>query len=144
VLLGSGSSIHQVRGMRGPVAEARPINGRSSLGNPIRSSTALLEAHIPGLRRFARALLRGDQEHADDLVQDGLERALSNWHRRRHEADLRGWVYTIVYSRFLTERRRQQRLSVHRRLTEFSDEGLPGVDGGQGWALAHRDHRSER
>ncbi len=125
--------------MRGAVGERRPINGRSCLGNPIPNSTALLEAHIPGLRRFARALLRGDQEDADDLVQDGLERALSNWHRRRYEADLRGWVYTIVYHRFLTERRRRQRLSAHRALTEFSDEDLPGVDGGQDWALAHRD-----
>jgi RNA polymerase sigma-70 factor, ECF subfamily len=125
--------------MRGPVAEGRPINGRLSLGNRIPNSTALLEAYIPGLRRFARALLRGDQEDADDLVQDGLERALSNWHRRRCEADLRGWVYTIVYNHFLTERRRRQRLSAFRALREFSDEDLPGVDGGQGWALAYRD-----
>ena len=125
--------------MRGLVAEGRPINGRSSLGNPIPNSTALLEAYIPGLRRFARALLRGDQEDADDLVQDGLERALFNWHRRRNEADLRGWVYTIVYNRFLTERRRRQRLSAYRTLMEFSGEDFPGVDGSQGWALAHRD-----
>ena len=56
---------------------------------------ALIEAHIPGLRRFARALLRGDREGADDLVQDCLERALSRWHLRRAEGDLRGWLYTI-------------------------------------------------
>jgi DNA-directed RNA polymerase specialized sigma24 family protein len=51
---------------------------------------ALLEAQIPGLRRFACALLRGDRERADDLVQDTLERALSRWHLRRAEGDLRG------------------------------------------------------
>jgi RNA polymerase sigma-70 factor (ECF subfamily) len=43
---------------------------------------AQIEAHIPGLRRFARQLLRGDSEGADDLVQDALERALSRWHMR--------------------------------------------------------------
>jgi DNA-directed RNA polymerase specialized sigma24 family protein len=36
---------------------------------------ALIEAQIPGLRRFACALMRGDRERADDLVQDTLERA---------------------------------------------------------------------
>jgi DNA-directed RNA polymerase specialized sigma24 family protein len=50
----------------------------------------LLEAHIPGLRRYAYALLCGDREGADDLVQDSLERALSCWHQRRNDGDLRG------------------------------------------------------
>ncbi|HZF86460.1 MAG TPA: sigma factor, partial [Burkholderiaceae bacterium] len=36
--------------------------------------TASLVAHIPGLRRYARALT-GDAWLADDLVQDTLERA---------------------------------------------------------------------
>jgi RNA polymerase sigma-70 factor (ECF subfamily) len=40
---------------------------------------ALIEEQIPGLRRFACALLRGDRDRADDLVQDALERALSHW-----------------------------------------------------------------
>jgi len=40
---------------------------------------ALIEGQIPGLRRFACALLRGDREAADDLVQDTLERALFHW-----------------------------------------------------------------
>src|ERR1700757_4904900 len=123
--------------MRGSVAEARPINGRSCLGDPLPNSTALLEAHIPGLRRFACALLRGDRERADDLVQDSLERALAHWDRRRGEKDLRGWVYTIVYNRFLSERRRQRRLAAQGALTELADEAFPGVDGGQGLGLAH-------
>lgn len=114
------------------------IEGSSGRG-PNPNSTALLEAHIPGLRRFARALLRGNQEHADDLVQDGLERALSNWHRRRLEADLRSWVYTIVYNRFLTEKRRQRRYAAWHSLTECVDKDLPAVEGGQASALVHRD-----
>jgi len=103
------------------------------------NSTALLEAHIPGLRRFARALLRGNQEHADDLVQDSLERALSNWHQRRLDADLRSWVYTIVYNRFLTEKRRQRRYAAYHFPAECLDQDMPAVDGGQGSALLYRD-----
>jgi RNA polymerase sigma-70 factor (ECF subfamily) len=121
------------------MAEDRSTGGRSSLREAGPNSTALLEAHIPGLRRFARALLRGNREHADDLVQDSLERALSNWHRRRVEADLRSWVYTIIYNRFLTEKRRQRRSAGYHSLAECPDKDLPAVDGGQGSALIQRD-----
>ena len=38
-----------------------------------------LEATIPALRRYARALLR-DNERGEDLLQDSLERALSRRH----------------------------------------------------------------
>ncbi len=99
----------------------------------------LIEAHIPGLRRFACALLRGDRERADDLVQDCLERALSRWHLRRAEGDPRGWLYTILYNRFLTEQHRQQRRGVHDELTEATKSELLVVKGGQDDALEHRD-----
>ena len=121
------------------VAEDRSTRSRLSLREADPNSTALLEAHIPGLRRFARALLRGNQEHADDLVQDSLERALSNWHQRRLDADLRSWVYTIVYNRFLTEKRRQRRYAAYHFPAECLDQDMPAVDGGQGSALLYRD-----
>jgi RNA polymerase sigma-70 factor, ECF subfamily len=101
--------------------------------------TELLEAHIPGLRRYAYALLRGDRESADDLVQDSLERALSCWHQRRADGDLRGWIYTILYHRFITDRRRQRHDVGHRSLTEILDAEQPGVEGAQEGALVHRD-----
>jgi len=99
----------------------------------------LLEAHIRGLRRYAYALLRGDREGADDLVQDALERALSCWHQRRADSDPRGWIYTILYHRFVTDQRRQRRYVGHRSLTEILEAEQPGVEGGQEEALAHRD-----
>jgi len=98
---------------------------------------ALIEAQIPRLRRFACALLRGDQERADDLVQDTLERALSHWHLRRSEGNLRGWLYTILYNRFLSDQHRLKRLRMYDALTEETE--LPAVDGGQDVALEHRD-----
>ncbi len=100
---------------------------------------ALIEAHIPGLRRFACALLRGDREQADDLVQDSLERALSRWHLQRSEASLRGWLYTILYNRFRSDRHRQKRRGLHGPLTEAVEAELPWVEGGQDAALEHRD-----
>jgi RNA polymerase sigma-70 factor, ECF subfamily len=100
---------------------------------------ASIEAQIPGLRRFARALVRGDHERADDLVQDSLERALSKWHLRRAGGDLRGWLYTILYNRFLSEQHRQQQRGVHDTLTEAVESELPQLTGGQDEALKHRD-----
>ncbi|MBV8736217.1 MAG: sigma-70 family RNA polymerase sigma factor [Alphaproteobacteria bacterium] len=103
------------------------------------ADAASIEPHIPGMRRFARALVRGDRERADDLVQDSLERALSRWHSRRAEGDLRGWLYTILYNRFLSEQQRQKRRGVHDTLTEVIESELPQVKGGQDQALEHRD-----
>jgi RNA polymerase sigma-70 factor (ECF subfamily) len=105
----------------------------------MRDHASLIEAHIPGLRRFACGLLRGDRQGADDLVQDCLERAVSRWHLRRAEGDVRGWLYTILYNRFLSEKHRQGRRGVPDALLEVAEAELPGVDGGQGWALEHRD-----
>jgi RNA polymerase sigma-70 factor (ECF subfamily) len=110
---------------------------RAFYGEAMSDRAALIEAQIPGLRRFACALLRGDRERADDLVQDTLERALSRWQLRRPGGSLRGWLYTILYNRFLTDQHRSRRRGLHDTLTEETE--LPGVDGGQDSALEHRD-----
>ncbi|HJU19832.1 MAG TPA: sigma-70 family RNA polymerase sigma factor [Stellaceae bacterium] len=104
----------------------------------LNEQAALIETQLPGLRRFARALVRGDGERADDLVQDGIERALAHWHRRRPEGNFRGWLYTIVYNRFVTGehmRRRHGQIP----LAEASEAELPPIDGGQYAALHYRD-----
>jgi RNA polymerase sigma-70 factor, ECF subfamily len=53
-----------------------------------------IEAAIPALRRYARALTR-DGETADDIVQDTLVRALRSEHLF-HGGDVRAWLYTIL------------------------------------------------
>ena len=58
-----------------------------------------VEAAIPGLRAYARALLR-DREAADDLVQDTLETALARRGQWRGEGSLRGWLCRILLNRF--------------------------------------------
>jgi RNA polymerase sigma-70 factor (ECF subfamily) len=73
--------------------------------------SAEIAAHIPRLRRYARALV-GDHHRADDLVQDTLERALTKFHLWRHGSDLRAWMFTIMHNVFVNQlkARREQAL----------------------------------
>ena len=57
----------------------------------------LIEPMIPALRRYARSLLP-DRAAADDLVQDCLERAITNWGQRRSDGSVRSWVFTILHN----------------------------------------------
>ena len=69
-----------------------------------------VEAAIPALRRYARALTR-EADSADDLVQDTLVRALRSEHLF-HGGDVRSWLYTI-----LTNLNRNRLRSLSRRPT---------------------------
>jgi RNA polymerase sigma-70 factor (ECF subfamily) len=68
----------------------------------------LLEAEIPRLRRYARALTR-DTVHADDLVQDCLTRALAKRQLWQPGTDLRAWLFTILHNQHCNELRRTMR-----------------------------------
>ena len=68
---------------------------------------SLLEPQIPGLRRYAWALLR-DDEAADDLVQDTLEKAIRRWSQRHRAGDLRAWLFTIQRNLFIDSVRRRK------------------------------------
>jgi RNA polymerase sigma-70 factor, ECF subfamily len=64
----------------------------------------LIEAEIPRLRRYARALLR-DKDRADDLVQDTLLRGLDKMHLYRY-GDVRAWLFTIMHNQYVNSVRR--------------------------------------
>jgi RNA polymerase sigma-70 factor (ECF subfamily) len=64
-----------------------------------------IEAEIPRLRRYARALTR-DAAATDDLVQDGLARALGKLHLWQEGTDLRAWLFTILHNQFVNQVRR--------------------------------------
>ena len=66
-----------------------------------------IEAAIPGLRAFARALVR-DREAADDLVQDTLAAAIARQGQWRGEGALRGWLCRILLNRFRDGLRRRR------------------------------------
>lgn len=86
-----------------------------------------IEAAIPALRRYARALTR-DAETADDLVQDTLVRALRSEHLF-HGGEIRSWLYTI-----LTNLNRNRLRSLARRPTltpiEDGDAAEAGPEAG--------------
>lgn len=68
----------------------------------------LVEPVIPRLRRYARALLR-DENAADDLVQDCLERAIARWHQRRDDGDARSWLFAILHNLAINHLRQASR-----------------------------------
>lgn len=61
-----------------------------------------IEAEIPRLRRYARALTR-NQIAADDLVQDCLVRGLSKLHLWQEGTDLRAWLFTILHNQYVSQ-----------------------------------------
>jgi len=67
-----------------------------------------IEAEIPRLRRYARALAR-DAVAADDLVQDCLTRALAKLHLWHDGTDLRAWLFTILHNQYVNQVRRAVR-----------------------------------
>ncbi len=83
-----------------------------------------VEAAIPALRRYARALTR-DADAADDLVQDTLVRALRSEHLF-HGGAIRSWLYTI-----LTNLNRNRLRSLARRptLIPIEDDDAPDAAG---------------
>jgi len=76
-----------------------------------------IEAEIPRLRRYARALSR-DVATADDLVQDCLTRALGKLHLWQEGTDLRAWLFTILHNQYVNQVRRAVREGVAVGLSE--------------------------
>src|SRR5580765_982078 len=71
----------------------------------------LIEAVLPRLRRYARALTR-DVARADDLVQSCLARALAKRHLWQPGTDLRAWLFTILHNQHVNDVRRSVREGV--------------------------------
>lgn len=69
----------------------------------------LMAQEIPRLRRYARSLA-ADEDAADDLVQDCLERAIRKQHQWRRHGRIRSWLYSVLYSVFLNGVRRDRKL----------------------------------
>lgn len=67
-----------------------------------------IEAEIPRLRRYARALTH-DATAADDLVQDCLVRGLAKLHLWKEGTDLRAWLFTILHNQYVNQVRRAVR-----------------------------------
>ena len=88
---------------------------------------ALIEPHIPALRRYAWALLR-DREAADDLVQDSLERAVARWGLRRRDGDLKAWLFAIQHNLFIDGLRRRRREWLRVDTEDLPEIAEPGIE----------------
>jgi RNA polymerase sigma-70 factor (ECF subfamily) len=95
--------------------------------------------HVPRLRRYARALIN-NRDHADDLVQDTLERALGRSELFQTGTDLRAWLFTIMHNVFANQVRKASARAVH---VSVDDESVAesefGVPAEQGRSLEMRD-----
>ncbi|MDQ2103264.1 sigma-70 family RNA polymerase sigma factor [Azospirillum isscasi] len=114
-------------------AEAEEVS--APLAPPDPAVIAQIEAEIPRLRRFARAMVR-DATLADDLVQECLERALSRLHLWRPGSNLRAWLFTILRNLHINGIRRRQTV------VDIDGEGQAAIGaahGGQFVRLELRD-----
>jgi RNA polymerase sigma-70 factor (ECF subfamily) len=84
--------------------------------------SAEIVAHIPRLRRYARALA-GDSHRADDLVQDTLERALAKFHLWRRGSDMRAWMFAIMHNVFINQLKARRESA----LDEAVEDGLQSM-----------------
>ena len=75
-------------------------------------TAAEIEALIPRLRRFARALA-GNREAADDLVQDTLERAWVKRELWQVGTNLRAWLFAVMHGVFVNGTRRRRPTQWH-------------------------------
>ena len=71
-----------------------------------------IEACVPALRRYARALTR-NADRADDLVQDCLERAIRKRRLWLPTGPLRSWLFRILLNLYRNEIRQGRRRGEH-------------------------------
>lgn len=88
-----------------------------------------VEACVPALRRYARALTR-NVDLADDLVQDCLERAISRRGLFRPSGPVRAWLFTILVNLYRNSRRSTHRRGEHVDIALVPEVGTPAPQPG--------------
>jgi len=106
----------------------RPVRPQHPDESGVTGFRQSIQASIPALRRYARALTR-DAEAADDLVQDTLVRALRSEHLFQGE-DTRSWLYTILTNLNRNRLRALARRPVHAPLTDSDAVDMAGPEAG--------------
>ncbi len=99
----------------------------------------LLEAQIPRLRRYARALLR-DATRADDLVQDTIMRALAKQHLWEPGTNLRAWLFTLMHNQHVNNLRQGPREENAVDFEEISSTLIATTDPTASCQLRELDH----
>jgi RNA polymerase sigma-70 factor (ECF subfamily) len=100
------------------ISARRP--GRAREGGRMTDILQQIEQEIPRLRRYAR-YLRREPDHADDLVQECLSRAIAKIDTWQPGTNLRAWLFVILRNCHINEIRRERRfLSI--------DDDTPGTE----------------
>lgn len=99
-----------------------------------------LLAQVAGLRRYARRLVGGDAERAEDLLQECLVRAMSRGHRFQPDSNLGAWLTTMMRNLHIDGQRREDRR--HAALVATYGTRSDGVAPNQEWAVALDEMRT--
>lgn len=91
--------------------DKRSVAKPRARGGPPRMTDILqqIEREIPRLRRYAR-YLRREPDHADDLVQECLSRAIAKIDTWQPGTNLRAWLFVILRNCHINEIRRERRI----------------------------------
>ena len=98
---------HVFRTQEGIRASVNSLSGQSLMSDHVELRRQIVEV-IPRMRRFARGLC-GNASDADDLVQVALEKALTRLHQFQPGTRLDSWLFRIVQTSFLDDRRKAAR-----------------------------------
>jgi RNA polymerase sigma-70 factor, ECF subfamily len=104
--------------MRSPAETARLV--RAAQGGDVRAFEALVERHIPQIRRFARAFVHSDED-ADDLAQEALIKVYKAIGNYRQQSELSTWIFAITRNCFL-DSLKSRKEATHERAPEWSDD----------------------
>jgi RNA polymerase sigma-70 factor (ECF subfamily) len=67
-----------------------------------------LVEHLPAMRAFAISLTR-NHSFADDMVQDTVEKAWTNFDKFEQGSNMRAWLFTILRNTYYSSQRRSKR-----------------------------------
>src|ERR1700677_3223950 len=90
---------------------------------------------VPFLRAFARSLT-GNQEAADDLTQETMNKAWQSRSSFIPGTNLKAWLFTILRNQFYSDRRRAWRQAPW---DQDAAERIPGASEEQSWAAELSD-----
>ena len=102
-------------------AVCRRRNGATLTDDHRDPFAAALIAHLPGLRRYATALV-GSTNAADDLVQDCIERALTRAKSLQDLQRMTGWLRSILHNLHIDEVRRRRGQGIRTDVTQMDND----------------------
>jgi len=73
---------------------------RRAQAGDVRAFEALVQAHIPRLRRFAKSFAHGSSD-ADDLAQEALIKIYRSLRSYRFESSFATWMYRVTKNAFM-------------------------------------------